>query len=249
MAVEAAAVGGGLMDMGETANMKRSGRQVFVRPGRPRREFAGEVEERILDAASKVFLERGFDGASIDEIAVEAHAGKPTIYARFPGKEALFGAVVARKIRQTSRFDSPVAAGSSSEDRLKALATALIERALASEAIDLVRVAVAESRRFPDLARRVGRVARESGNETVASLLGDLARSDEMSALPAFAPEHLPVTTRRFIDMVVLPFVMRALLSESADALAADVEPHVSDAIAFLLAACRAGGPRRASLA
>ncbi len=59
-----------------------------------------------------MFLERGFDGASIDEIAVEAHAGKPTIYARYPGKEALFSAVVAQKIRQNSRFDGPVAAGS-----------------------------------------------------------------------------------------------------------------------------------------
>ena len=86
--------------------------QGLVRPGRPRREFAGEVEERILDAASKVFLERGFDGASIDEIAVEAHAGKPTIYARYPGKEALFSAVLARKIRQTSRFVGPVAVDS-----------------------------------------------------------------------------------------------------------------------------------------
>ncbi len=231
--------------MGDTAaNTERSGRQGLVRPGRPRREFAGEVEERILDAASKVFLERGFDGASIDEIAVEAHAGKPTIYARYPGKEALFSAVLARKIRQTSRFVGPVAVDSSSEERLRTLATALVERALASEAVGLVRVAVAESRRFPDLARRVGRVARESGNETVSSLLSELARSDEMSALPAFSPEHLPATARRFTEMVVLPIVMRALFGESAEALASDIEPHVSESIAFFLAACRAGGTR-----
>ena len=69
---------------------------VVVRSGRPPRELAGEVEERILDAAAKVFLERGFEGASVDEIADVARAGKPTIYARFPGKEALFAAVMAR---------------------------------------------------------------------------------------------------------------------------------------------------------
>jgi AcrR family transcriptional regulator len=51
---------------------------------------------RILDAAAKVFLKRGFEGASVDEIADVARAGKPTIYARFPGKEALFAAVMAR---------------------------------------------------------------------------------------------------------------------------------------------------------
>ena len=227
--------------VGTAASREGSGRG-FVRPGRPRREFAGEVEERILEAASKVFLERGFDGASIDEIAFEAHAGKPTIYARFPGKEALFSAVVAQKIRQTSRFDDLTVAGSSSEERLRTLAIALLERALASEAVGLVRVAVAESRRFPDVASRVGKMARERGDETVAALLGELARSDAMAALPAFAPDRLAATARRFTEMVVLPIVMRALFGEAAEDLRADVGPHVAEAVAFFLAACRASG-------
>ena len=69
-----------------------------MRIGRPPQELAGEVDARILDAARRVFLERGLDGASIDEIAEAARAGKPTIYARFPGKEALFTAVVMRNV-------------------------------------------------------------------------------------------------------------------------------------------------------
>jgi hypothetical protein len=48
----------------------------------------------ILDAARKVFLQRGFEGASIDEIDEAARSGKPTIYARFANKRALFTAVV-----------------------------------------------------------------------------------------------------------------------------------------------------------
>jgi hypothetical protein len=40
------------------------------------------------DAALKVFLERGFAGASIDEIAIVALSGKPTIYARFPKRSS-----------------------------------------------------------------------------------------------------------------------------------------------------------------
>jgi hypothetical protein len=38
-----------------------------VRVGRPPKELAGEVDARILDAARKLFLERGFEGASIDD--------------------------------------------------------------------------------------------------------------------------------------------------------------------------------------
>jgi hypothetical protein len=47
---------------------KASARRAAVRFGRPPKELAGEVDERILDAARKVFVERGFEGASIDEM-------------------------------------------------------------------------------------------------------------------------------------------------------------------------------------
>src|ERR1700752_1476437 len=73
---------------------KNSARRAAVRFGRPPKEFAGEVDARILDAARKVFVERGFEGASIDEIAEAARSGKPTIYARFRDKRALFIAMV-----------------------------------------------------------------------------------------------------------------------------------------------------------
>ena len=72
--------------MSTLAKRKRSESRRAVRTGRPPRERAGEVEARILDAARRVFLERGLAGASVDEIASLARAGKPTIYARFPGK-------------------------------------------------------------------------------------------------------------------------------------------------------------------
>jgi NAD(P)-dependent dehydrogenase (short-subunit alcohol dehydrogenase family) len=77
---------------------KRSAKHATVRCGRPPNELAGEVEERILDAAREVFLKHGFGGASIDEIAAVARSAKTTIYARFPNKRALFTAVVMREV-------------------------------------------------------------------------------------------------------------------------------------------------------
>ena len=51
--------------------------------------MAGDVKARILDAAQRVFLKRGYQSASLDEIAKVAPASKPTIYAkrRETGKE------------------------------------------------------------------------------------------------------------------------------------------------------------------
>ena len=98
---------------------KHSKKRRPVRTGRPPRKLAGEVETRILDAAHRVFLERGLAGASVDEIAGIARAGKPTVYARFPGKEALFTAVVMRNIvADIARFESHVPIGATIEKRL-----------------------------------------------------------------------------------------------------------------------------------
>ena len=210
-----------------------------VRPGRPRRAVAGEVEARILDAATRVFLDRGFEGATIDEIAGEAGASKPTIYARFPGKEELFTAVVSRKVSKNMSPVSVAAAGSTAEERLKALAEAILERVLGSDVLGLMRVTVAEARRFPDLASSVQRMARERGRESIAQLLGEFAKSDEMEALPAFAPDRLPATARVFADLILLPMIMRGLFGEDLSTLRSEIGPHVSQSVAFFLAACR----------
>ncbi len=229
------------MDRGLAKDAGLAGRGI-VRRGRPRREYAGECEERVLDAAGKVFLERGFEGASIEEIAEQARAGKPTIYARFPSKEALFAAVVARKVRKNTSLESLPATGSTIEERLEALAAGILERVLVAETVGLMRSAVAESRRFPDLASSVHRMARQQGSEAIAQVLGEIAGSDAIGALPAFAPAGLTATARRFADLILLPITMRALFGEDLAALRAEIGPHVAQSVAFFLAACRSGG-------
>src|SRR4029079_12727748 len=49
---------------------------------------------QILDGARKVFLELGFDGASMGEIARAAGVSKGTLYVYFPDKAGLFAAIV-----------------------------------------------------------------------------------------------------------------------------------------------------------
>jgi AcrR family transcriptional regulator len=213
------------------------------RSGRPRQEFAGEVDERILDAARRAFLERGLAGASIDEIANMARAGKPTIYARFPNKVALFTAVVMRNVAAvTGRFAGQVPAGRNVEERLTNLGATILDWALAGDTVDLMRVSIAEAHRFPDLAGSVHGMARECGEGTVGRLLSEVAQSDGLATLPAFAPERLATTTQFFMDLVFKPLIMRALFGEKLKALRAEIVPHVARSVAFFLAACRHGG-------
>jgi AcrR family transcriptional regulator len=214
-----------------------------VRVGRPPRRLAGEVDARILDAARRLFLERGLEGTSVDEIASLARAGKPTIYARFPNKETLFTAVVSGTILASiEHFETDAPIGASVAKRLESVGVSILKWVLVSETIGMIRLAIAEARRFPDLASRVNRMARERAEKAVVRLLGEAAQSDELGKLPAFAPERLPATSGFFRGLVVLPLVIRALYGEKLKALHAEIEPHVARSVGFFLDACRHGG-------
>jgi AcrR family transcriptional regulator len=227
----------------EPVASKRSARGAAVRLGRPPRKLAGAVVERILNAARKVFLERGFEGASIEEIAEAARSGKKTIYARFPGKEALFIAAVMQSVAaNVARVEAYTPTGATIEQRLQIVAVTALEWILLSDSIGLMRVAIAEAPRFPDLASSVYAMARERGGEAVARLLAEAAQSDELGALPAFAPEHVITTTQLFQDLVILPLAMRALFGEKLEQLRGEIESHARRSIALFLAACRHGG-------
>ena len=54
--------------------------------------------ERLLDAAEIVFAERGYDGASLREIARRSDIREPGIYNHFSGKQSLYTAVIDRAL-------------------------------------------------------------------------------------------------------------------------------------------------------
>ena len=72
--------------------------------------------------------------------------------------------------------------------------------------------------------------------------MAEEAQSDDLGTLSAFAPAHVTTTTQLFQDLVILPFVMRALVGEKLEQLRSEIGPHVARSVAFFLAACRNGG-------
>jgi AcrR family transcriptional regulator len=230
-------------DLKELPGKARAPRRAKVRLGRPPKELEGEVNDRILDAARKIFLARGFEGASMDEIASGARAGKPTIYARFGDKRALFSAVVTRDVlSRIARFGSETPTEGTIETQLMHAATTLLQWTLDNERLGLMRLAIAEAQRFPDLASNVSRTARQLSTEVAARFLGEVARSSELGALPALAPDRLAETARFFLDLVVVPMLLRGLFEGNLETLEAEIGPHVARTVPFFLAACRQSG-------
>ena len=59
-----------------------------------------QTRTRILHAAAEVFTARGYDGASLDQVAAAAGLTKGAVYSSFSGKDELFFALVADRLDQ-----------------------------------------------------------------------------------------------------------------------------------------------------
>jgi AcrR family transcriptional regulator len=208
-----------------------------ARLGRPPREPAGDVQTRILDAAQQVFLRRGYQSASIDEIAQVAPASKPTIYAHFPGKEALFSAVVARITSGLANFNDYEPEGRTVQDKLSSLGTEIVERFI-EDTVGVTRATIAEADRFPELSRRLHETARDRAANAVSHLLHDVTHALSTSPKGPFGPKRSVATAQIFMDLILLPMLMRALMGEEAKLLRKDLPSFVRDRVSFFLAAC-----------
>lgn len=74
-----------------------------------RAERSEQTRAELIDAARRVFLQRGFHGASLDEISAEAGYTTGAVYSRFGGKDELFLAVVDDHLDRRARLYSDAA--------------------------------------------------------------------------------------------------------------------------------------------
>lgn len=126
-----------------------------TRRGRPPLD-PGARRQRILDAAAKIFQERGFEDTTVDMVSRSARVTKRTIYELIGDKEALFRAVCNESSSSSGHLRFPqVEADMSPHDVFTELARALLEHALSPARVAVSRMIMIESMRFPDLARNV----------------------------------------------------------------------------------------------
>ena len=208
-------------------------------PGRPPKDLAGDVKARILDAAQRVFLKRGYQSASLDEIAETAPASKPTIYAHFPGKEALFEAVVARVIEGLTNFEGFEPKGRSVQEKLASLGIEVVDRFI-EDTIGVTRATIAEAERFPALSRHVHEAGRDRAAAAVSHVLNDATNPVSRGSKGPFGPKRSLATAQIFMDLILLPMLMRALMGEGAKELRSELPVFVRERISFFLAACEA---------
>jgi AcrR family transcriptional regulator len=132
-----------------------------------------ERREQLLQEATRVFLEQGYAGTSMDRVAVAAGVSKPTLYSYFQDKEGLFSELIARvTIRRSVLPLLPVLAGSPPAVLLRKQAEALVAKYRDEEFLAFFRLVVGESRRFPELAQLYVRTVAGPGHRLMSAYLG-----------------------------------------------------------------------------
>lgn len=169
--------------------------------GRPTRAEAERRHAALLETAMRLFLERGYEAVSIEEIAKQAAVAKRFIYARYADKAALFVASVEHNFQgrmEALRAIEPSPRGP--EWGLLELARALLEMTLQPDALALHRLFMSAAPQFPDLVRRMVDRNRQRGVKEIERVLRFYGERGEIEL-------HDPVwlTEQFFISTIGIP--------------------------------------------
>lgn len=139
------------------------------------------ADERMRDAAQRLFLERGFAGTSTDAICAEARVSKETIYSYYGGKEGLLAAVL-RHLIETAEIGVPQPSRRrrNLREELIGYASGLVDDLMNPDYLALVRLLISEISRQPQLGGLFRTAVAERAFRGVAGILENRGISDEV---------------------------------------------------------------------
>ena len=117
-------------------------------------EEDGAKRHQIMDGARRVFMELGFDGASMNEIARAAGVSKGTLYVYFNDKHSLFEAIVEKECIEQGRIAFNLDPARDAETTLLDFGRSYIEVVCRPNGGSTVRTVMAIAERMPDVGRR-----------------------------------------------------------------------------------------------
>lgn len=182
----------------------------------------------ILAAATGIFLEQGYLGTSMDEIATLAAVSKQTVYKHFVDKERLFAEIVTNTVNEAADRVHAEAHGlaesTSIERDLRELGRRQLWLVMQPRVLKLRRLVIAEASRFPEL----GRIFYERGPaRTVTALTGAFER---LAARGLLALDDPQLAAAHFNWLVMsIPLNRAMLLGEDTAPNAKDLH-HYADA-------------------
>jgi AcrR family transcriptional regulator len=186
----------------------------------------GGAREAIVDAAQRLFFERGFGAVSMDELAEAAGVARRTIYNLFTSKEEIFREMLRGASAQLEgAFPPGVETLGDVEEVLRLIARTILRLHSHPEYVGFLRMVMVDSRQFPWIAEsfaavmdpQTDRLIRYLAHLTAMGILNCrnpvLAAHQFMGALNEITlwprmmgRESLPIAEQELIDETVRMF-------------------------------------------
>jgi len=199
---------------------------------RQRRTPAAQ-RQAILQAATEIFLERGYAGASIDAIVERAGGSKATVYALFGSKEGLLTALVAQGAESLAASVDALPAGVPFEDSLRAIGRSYLALILQPKRVALYRLVAGESGRCPHM----GDIFYRTGPQAVATRVAEFFRAAAARGqLETDDPEQL---AHFFIHALRGDHHNRVLFNPTRMPTPQEIDRHIDFVVRTLLRCCQ----------
>jgi TetR/AcrR family transcriptional regulator, regulator of autoinduction and epiphytic fitness len=159
----------------------------------------------ILEAASEVFIENGYERSSVTAIAERAEVALGTIYKQFNSKEQLFANAMGAGVEEVRDVLRRARLPDAPEDALRLLARTYIDIATKRRMVGLLQVVAAEVSRWPELGRLVVSQQIEPLDEWIYGYLEAATQKGLLSV------GNIPRATAQFMGMLnqntTLPYI------------------------------------------
>lgn len=198
-----------------------------------------EKRGQILAGARQVFFDRGYDAASMGDIARAAGVSKGTLYVYFQNKEDLFAALVTSECAETAERMFVIDLAEADVERaLTELGRSFVGAILRPSSIALLRTVIAISGKFPELGRRFF----EAGPCEGISRLSDFLRVKVAAGVLDI--DDVEQAASQFLTLCKDGVTIPALVGAPASPAPAAVEKSVRGAVRVFM---RAYGAQRCS--
>jgi len=189
---------------------------------------------QILSGARRVFMDLGFDGASMGEIARAAGVSKGTLYVYFTDKSRLFEAIVEQESLEHGKWAFSLDHAMTAEEGLREFGRGYIEVICRPDGGSAVRTVMAIAERMPDVGRRFYENVLQHSINRLASYLTARVEAHELEI------EDCELAAAQFMMMcqatLFQPYIFQARPAPTS----AQIEPVVNSAIRIFLASYRA---------
>ena len=191
------------------------------------------LTQRIVEVATRLFCESGFELTSVDQIVAEAQISKQTFYARYPSKESLFAAVirhgtdeVLKSVSDEHDLDRPV------DLVLIDVGLRMLRRGLLRKGLLLQRLIYSDAQRFPQLAAAYRDNAFAMSRTFIADIIAKAMEKEQSKAGDA------QFMSEQFLYSVVDGPLYAFMLGEKEPVSDEDLERRVRAAVHLFLDGC-----------